>query len=114
MLVEQRICNEQRMKISCSNNVDGKKNRKNKELWGRTHQSRIEESIKRTKWKGIGHTPWKPQNNITRSTLKWNSQGLKKKSRPKQSWRRSVQDELTKKNVTRTEAQRTAKNTVLM
>ena len=41
----------------------------NEELWGRTHQSRIEESIKRRKWKWIGHTP---ENNITRSALEWN------------------------------------------
>ena len=41
----------------------------NEELWGRTHQSRIEASIKRRKWKWIGHTP---ENNITRSALEWN------------------------------------------
>ena len=37
----------------------------NEELWERTQQSRIEESIKRRKWKWIGHALRKPENNIT-------------------------------------------------
>ena len=84
----------------------------NEELWERTQQSRIEESIKRRKWKWIGHTLRKPENNITRSALEWNPQGSRRRGRPKQSWRRSVQDELAKKNITWIEAKRTAKNRV--
>ena len=67
----------------------------NEELWGWTHQSRIEESIKRRTWKWIGHTLRKPENKITRSALEWNPQ-----------------DELTKKNITWLEVKRTAKNRV--
>jgi len=52
----------------------------------------------------------KPENNITRSALEWNPQGFKRRGRPKQSWRRSVLDELAKKNVTWIEAKRIAKN----
>ena len=84
----------------------------NEELWGRTHQSRIEESIKRRKWKWIGHTLRKRENNITRSALQWDSQGFRRRGRPRQSWRRSVLDEIAKKNITWLEAKRTAKNRV--
>ena len=80
--------------------------------WGRTHQSRIEESIKRRKWKWIGHTLRKRENNITRSALQWDSQGFRRRGRPRQSWRRSVLDEIAKKNITWLEAKRTAKNRV--
>ena len=80
----------------------------NEELWGRTHQSRIEESIKRRKWKWIEHMLWKPENNITRSALEWNPQGFRRRGRPRQSWRWSVLDELAKKNITWLEAKRTA------
>ena len=34
----------------------------NEKPWGRTHRSRIEESIKRRKWKWIGHMLRKPEN----------------------------------------------------
>ena len=84
----------------------------NEELWGRTHQSHIEESIKRRKWKWIGHMLRKPENNITRFVLEWNPQGFRRRGGPRQSWRRSVLDELAKKNITWLEAKRTAKNRV--
>ena len=84
----------------------------NEDLWERTQQSRIEESIERRKWKWIGHTLRKPENNITRSAREWNPQGSRRRGRPKQSWRRSVKDELAKKQITWIEAKRTACNRV--
>ena len=84
----------------------------NEELWGRTNQSHIEESIKRRKWKWIGYTLRKPENNITRSALEWNPQVFRRRGRPRQSWRRSLLDELAKKNITWLEAKKTAKNRV--
>ena len=72
----------------------------NEDLWERTQQCRIEESIKRRQWKQIRHTLRKPENNITHSALEWNHQGSRRRGRPKQSWRRSVKDELAKKQIT--------------
>ena len=46
----------------------------------RRQQCRIEESMNRRKWKWIGHTLRKPENNITRSALKWSPQGPEKDS----------------------------------
>ena len=84
----------------------------NEDLWERSQQCRIEESIKRRKLKWSGHTLRKPENNITRSALEWNPKGSRRRGRPKQSWRRSVKDELAKKQITWIEAKRTASNRV--
>ena len=84
----------------------------NEDLWERTQQCHIEESIKRRKWKWIGHTLRKPENNITRSAREWNPQGSRRRDRPKQSWRRSVKDELAKKQITWIEAKRITSNRV--
>ena len=72
----------------------------NEELWEGTQQIRIEESIMRRKWKWIGHTLRKPENNITRCDLEWNPQGSRRRGRPKQSWTRSVIAELAKNKIT--------------
>ena len=84
----------------------------NEELWEWTKQIRTEESIMRRKWKWIGHTLRKPQNNITRCALEWNPQGSRRRGRPKQSWKRSVIAELAKNKITWIEAKRTASNRV--
>ena len=88
------------------------------ELCERIQQRRIKECIKRSrrKWKWIGHTLRKPENNITRSALEWNSpfSGVfRGRGRPKQSWRRgSMQGELAKNNITCIDVKRSAKNRV--
>ena len=48
----------------------------NEELWQRTKQERIEVTIRRRKWRWIGHTLRKPATNITRLSLEWNPQGI--------------------------------------
>ena len=72
----------------------------NEELWERTQQIRIEESIMRRKLKCIGHTLRKPENNITRCALEWNPRGSRRRGRPKQSWKRSVIAELARNKIT--------------
>ena len=52
------------------------------DLWERTQQCRIEESIKKRKWKWIGHTSRKPENNIMCSA-RVESSGVQKKRSPK-------------------------------
>ena len=84
----------------------------NEEPWERTQQIRIAESIMRRKWKWIGHTLRKPENNITRCALEWNPQGSRRRGRAKQSWRRSVIAELAKNKFTWIKAKRTASNRV--
>ena len=66
----------------------------NEELWARTGQEHVETTIKRRKWKWIGHTLRKVPNNATCMAMEWNPQGRRSRGRPKQSWRRTVTKDL--------------------
>ena len=68
--------------------------------------------IKRRKWGWIGHTLWKPATNTTRQALSWNPQGKRKVGRPRQMWRRSVEEELKAIEITWSELGRTCQNRV--
>ena len=78
----------------------------NKELWRKTKQQPINLTIRSSRWKWIGHTLRKANNNITKQALEWNPQGKRKKGRSKNSWRRGVISELQAINTTWGEAKR--------
>jgi len=66
----------------------------NEELWRITHQKSIENQIKGIKWKWIGHTLREEAEAIEKTALDWNSQGYRKRGRPKRTWRRTIGDEI--------------------
>ena len=66
---------------------------RNEELWRITAQEPIEQQIKRSKWRWLGHTLRKPADNVTRRGLRWTPQGKRKRGRPKTTWRRSIEAE---------------------
>ena len=68
----------------------------NQELWARTHQQPVIDSILQKKWRWIGHTLRRPQPNIARHALDWNPQGTRRRGRPTNSWRRTLDIELRK------------------
>lgn len=68
----------------------------NNDLWRRTKQQPVQNTIRTRKWKWIGHTLRKSENNITRQALDWNPQGQRKRGRPKNTWRRGLDTELKK------------------
>ena len=84
----------------------------NEDLWARTGQEDVATTIKRRKWKWIGHTLRKEKENTTRIAMKWNPQGKRKQGRPKQSWRRTVIKELESIGKTWGEAEKIAVNRV--
>ena len=59
-------------------------------LWQRTNQNPIDTDIMQRKWRWLGHTLRKPQDNITRTALTWNPQGKRRKGRPRNTWRRDL------------------------
>jgi hypothetical protein len=71
----------------------------NKELREATQQIPISSEIKKRKWKWIGHTLRKGQNNITRQGLDWNTQGERRKDRPRFTWKRTILAEIQEQNV---------------
>ena len=69
---------------------------RNEELWERANQVSMEEEIKKRRWRWIGHTLRKSTASISRHSLKWNPQGKRVQKRPRETWRRCVEKEMTK------------------
>ena len=82
----------------------------NTDLWTRANQEPMHVQIRRRKWRWVGHTLRKEPTNLTRQAFDWNPQGKRKRGRPKQTWRRSVQDELKSVGLTWEAAKRDAKD----
>jgi len=62
----------------------------NKDLWKITGKEDINLEIRKIKFRWIGHTLRKEDGEIPKAALFWNSQGNRKRGRPRNSWRRSV------------------------
>ena len=62
----------------------------NKDLWKVTRQEDINVEIRKRKFRWIGHTLRKEDGEIPKRALLWNPQGNRKRGRPRNSWRRSV------------------------
>ncbi|KAI8500287.1 hypothetical protein Bbelb_218530 [Branchiostoma belcheri] len=73
-------------------------------------QEPTEITIRRRKWRWIGHTLQKPPTSITRTALDWNPQGQRHRGRPRLSWRRGVRKDLERANVTWQETKKIAMN----
>jgi len=55
----------------------------NNELWKCTKQPRVDLQIRKRNWGWLGHTLWKPTDDITRQALEWNPYGKRSRGRPK-------------------------------
>ena len=84
----------------------------NEELWSRTGQEHIPTVIARRKWAWIGHTLRIPVTDTTKQALKWNPQGKRKVGRPAKTWRRSIEEEMKKANISWNTAEKIAANRV--
>ena len=82
----------------------------NCDLWERANQHQMAVQVRRRKWRWVGHTLRKEVDNTTRQALNWNPQGKRRRGRPKQTWRRSVIDELKTINLTWEGAKQIAKD----
>ena len=82
----------------------------NEELWTTTEQERINIQIRRRKWGWIGHTLRKPNCNVTKQALRWNPQGKRSRGRPRNSWRRTVDNEAKNAGYTWWQLERLAQN----
>lgn len=67
----------------------------NEALWERTNTRPIDQEIKIRKWRWIGHTLRRGNNNITRMALDWTPQGSRRRGRPAENWRRLTLREVT-------------------
>lgn len=83
----------------------------NDELWSRTHMERVELTIFRRKWSWIGHTLRK-SHDIAKEALDWNPPGRRKRGRPKDTWRRTIEREAAAADTTWLQLKTTAQNRV--
>jgi hypothetical protein len=80
-------------------------------LWEKTGEKPIELQIKKRKWKWIGETIRKDENAVERIVLDWNPKGKRKSGKPKQTWRRSVMEEVQREGRTWMEVEKLATDT---
>ena len=80
----------------------------NEELWEKTGQQPVEQEIRQRRWRWVGHTLRKPRESITRQALFWNPQGKRGRGRPKNTWRRDLETEITKSKRTWRDLERIA------
>ncbi|KAL9981919.1 hypothetical protein ACROYT_G010683 [Oculina patagonica] len=67
----------------------------NKELYQRTGQRDIAMVIKQRRWRWLGHVIRKGRDSITRTALRWTpDSGRRKKGRPRETWRRTIEAEM--------------------
>ena len=82
----------------------------NEDLWRRTKQEELEITIKRRKWRWIGHTLRKPPESITRQALEWNPQGHRRRGRPRHTWRRTMNEEIQQADLNWNQVKRMSTN----
>ena len=84
----------------------------NKDLWTKCNQEPIEITLKRRKWSWIGHTLRRPSHDIAQKCLEWNPVGKRRRGRPKNTWRRTIEDEAKRIGKTWSEIKNEAQNRV--
>lgn len=82
----------------------------NIELWRRTNQRMVEVEIRQRKWRWIGHTLRKPNENIAKQSFEWNPQGTRRIGRPRKTWKKTVEVEAASQKKTWKELRRLAGN----
>ena len=70
----------------------------NAELYKQTGQESMEVILLRKRWRWIGHVLRRDRNTIVKTALHWTPEGKRKRGRPRNTWRRTVEAELEKMN----------------
>lgn len=71
----------------------------NEDLLNTCGMKTIDVEIKRRKWRWIGHTLRKDNADIAKTSFQWNPQGFRNRGRPRATWRRSVELDLTNRRL---------------
>jgi len=66
----------------------------NKELWKKTDQELVLVQLRRRKWNWLGHMLRKSGDSIAKQALQWTAQGHRGRGRPKNTWRRELENEM--------------------
>ena len=79
-------------------------------LWECTKQETVDIQLLRRKWSWNGNTLRRNTTAITKQALTWNPQGKRGRGRPKNTWRRSTEQEFKKKGLTWKQLERMAQD----
>ena len=66
----------------------------NEELYRLTSTKPVSETIRERRWRYIGHTLRREPSSHVRVALTWKPEGRRKKGRPRDTWRRTVEREM--------------------
>ena len=72
----------------------------NEEVYERTSTEPISMTLKKRRWKWLGHVCRMNTSSITRIALRWTPQGKRNRGRPRETWRRTIEKELKSQNLT--------------
>ena len=72
----------------------------NEELHRRAEIEPISTQVKRRRWRWIGHVLLQQTTALTRIAIRWTPDGQRKRGRPKETWRRTVEREMKEKGWT--------------
>ena len=86
--VFQRKCLRRILRIFWPNVIS------NEDLYAETHTQPIDEVIRKRRWRWIGHVLRRPPDAISRVAIRWTPAGKRKRGRPKETWRRTVETEM--------------------
>ena len=86
--VFQNKCLRRILHIFWPNNIT------NAELHDRTGMLPISLEVKKRRWRWIGHVNRMPPTTIPRIAMRWTPAGSRRRGRPKETWRRSVEREM--------------------
>ena len=86
--VFQNRCLRRILKIFWPNTIS------NKDLHERTETMSIETLVRQKRWRYIGHTLRKPTTSLPRMALRWTPDGHRRRGRPKETWRRTIEKEM--------------------
>lgn len=75
-----------------------------------TQQQDIITEIERRRWKWLGHVLRKEKNYICRISLRWSPAGKRKRGRPRETWRRTIETEMALMGKTWGEIEKIAKD----
>jgi hypothetical protein len=81
-----------------------------KNLHERAKSTDMSTLLKKYHWQWIGHVLRKPMNDITKISLRWTREGIKKEGRQKTTWRRTVEADLKEMESTWAEIEKKAQD----
>ena len=65
----------------------------NEEIRKRTKQTKVSETIKKKRWTYVGHILRRQEQRITRQAMNWKATGRRRRGRPKETLRRTLERE---------------------